>query len=213
MTIYRCTASGVFPSGRVWSTRLHFTSGSTVGQVESDWQTAFQAAWSTIASPLKALYPAGTILTATKTEQLAVVAVSGTPVVNKLRSQAIASDTMSIAGTSANPALPDANCLLVSLRTATPGRGGSGRSRLPAPDQTLVTAGAVSSTTAGHVTTALSGIRSSMAAAGHTEVLVTYTLTKALVAVGSTRVVTSEKTDEVIRSVRVRSKSRTAVYV
>lgn len=213
MTLYRCTASGVLPSGRTWSTRLHFTSGNTVGQVESDWTTAFQAAWSTIGNPLKALYPSGTILTATKTEQLAVIAVSGTPAVNKLRAQAISADTMSIAGTSANPALPDANCVLVSLRTATPGRGGSGRCRLPAPDQTIVTAGALTSTVAGHVTTALTGVRTSMAAAGHTEVLATYTLTKALVAVGSTRPVTSEKTDEVIRSVRVRNKGRVAVYV
>ena len=125
MTLYRCTASGTLPSGRVWSTRLHFNSGAAIAQVESDWKTAFQAAWSTIGNPLKALYPAGTVLTATKTEQLAIIAVSGTPAVNKLRAQAIAADTMSIAGTSANPALPDGNCILVSLRTATPGRGGS----------------------------------------------------------------------------------------
>src|SRR5690348_2787442 len=171
MTTYRCTASGTLPSGRVWSTRLHFVSGLTLSQVESDWKTAFQAAWSTIGNPLKALYPAGTVLTATKTESLQVFATSGTPVVDKLRSTAVAADTMSIAGTSANPALPDANCILVSLRTATPGRGGSGRCRLPAPDQTIVTTGTITSTVAGHVTTALSGVRTSMAAAGHTEVL------------------------------------------
>src|SRR5690348_9820506 len=100
MTLYRCTASGTLPSGRAWSTRLHFNSGAALAQVESDWKTAFEAAWSTIANPLKALYPAGTVLTATKTEQLAIIPVSGTPVVNKLRAQAIAADAMSIAGTS-----------------------------------------------------------------------------------------------------------------
>lgn len=213
MTLYRCTASGTLPSGASWSLRLHFTSGNTLSAVESDWKTQFQAAWSTIGSPLKALYPSGTVLTQTKTESLSVFATSSTPVVNKLRSTAVAADALSIAGTSANPALPDQNALLVSLRTATPGREGSGRVHLPAPDQTLVTAGAVSATTAGHVTTAFTGIRTGMNAAGHAEVVVTYKLSKTLTAVGATRAVTSEKTDEVIRSVRARSKGRKAVYV
>lgn len=213
MTLYRCTAHWTTPSGRTASIRMHFSSGATLTQVESDWKTQFSAAWSTIANPLKALYPTAMVLVQTKTESLQVFATSGTPVVNKLRSTGVASDTLSIAGTSANPGLPDQNAIVVSLRSALPGREGRGRVRLPAPDQTIVTNGAITSTVAGHITTAFTGVRTGMSAAGHAEVIPTYSLSKTLTAVGSTRAVTSEETDEVIRTVRGRMKSRRAVFV
>lgn len=213
MTLYRCTASGVTGSGRAWSIRLHFVSGSTLSTVQSDWDTQFSAAWSTITNPIKAIMHTTTVLTLVKTESLAVVTYPGTPGVQKLRATAIAQNTLSIAGTSANPALPDQNAVLVSLRSAVPGREGRGRIHLPAPDQTLVTDGAISSTVAGHMTTALGGVRTGMASAGHAEAIATYVLTKAGTAVGSTRAVTTEETDEVIRTQRVRNKRRKAVYV
>lgn len=213
MTTYRCSAHGVLPSGAAWSVRIHFLSGSSVSAVETDWKTSFSAAWSTITNPLKALYPAGTILQETKTEALSVVSFVGPPAVSKLVSTAISLDNLSIAGTSSNPALPDQNCILVSLLSALPGKVNRGRIRLPAPDETLVTTGALSSTTAGHVSTAINGVLTSMVASGHTPAVVTYKQTKAGRVVGTTSTLNVAETDEVIRTVRQRAKRRKAAYV
>jgi hypothetical protein len=192
---------------------MHFTSGASVASVEANWLTAMTAAWSTIANPLKALYPAGTVLEQTKTEALTIVALPGPPARSGLRAAGVSEDNPAIAGTSANPALPDQNAILVSLRGALPGKENRGRIHLPAPDQTLVTAGQLSSTTAGHVTTAIDGVLTSMAAAGNAPVVVTYTASLTGRAVGTTSAITFAETDEVIRTVRARAKRRKAVYV
>lgn len=213
MTTFRCTASGVTPSGRTWSFRMHFLSGASVASVEANWLTAMTAAWSTITHPLKAFYPAGTILEQTKTESLTVVTLVGPPSVNKLRANGVSEDNPAIAGTSANPALPDQNAILVSLRGVLPGRENRGRIHLPAPDQTLVTNGSLDSTHAGYVTTAIDGVLTSMSAAGNSPVVVTYELTKTGRVVGTTSPITFSETDEVIRTQRGRNKRRKAVYV
>jgi hypothetical protein len=192
---------------------MHFTSGSSVATVQSDWNTAVVAAWNTITNPIKVLYPAGTVLETTKTEQLTVVSVGGTPPVNKIRAVAISTSNPAIAGTSANPAMNDQDALLVSLRGTTPGRTGRGRIHLPAPDRTLVTASEVDATTATHVSTAINGVLSAMSASGHTAVVVNYTVTSTGTAVGTTTQVTTAETDRVLRSARIRSKGRKAVYV
>lgn len=213
MALFRCSAHGVFASTAVWSLRIHFTSGSSVTAVETDWKTAMTAAWSTVGNPINAVLPTTTVLNEFKTEALTVVTVSGSPPVNKLRAVAQSIDTVSIAGTSSNPALPDQNAILVTLRGPLPGKENNGRIHLPAPDQTLVTAGAISSTVAGHMSTAINGALSSMASAGHSSCVATYVLSKTLRAVGTTSAVNAALTDEVIRTVRARAKSRKAVYV
>lgn len=213
MTLFRCTASGPLPSGQTWSFRIHFTSGSSVTTVQSDWNTAIVAAWNTITNPIKVLYPAGTVLETSKTEQLTVVSVGGTPPVNKLRAVAIASNNPAIAGTSANPAMNDQDALLVSLRGTVPGRAGRGRIHLPAPDRTLVTTSEVDATTATHVSTAINGVLSAMSSAGHSACVVNYTVTSTGTPVGSTNPINLAETDRVLRSARVRSKGRRAVYL
>lgn len=213
MTIFRCTATGVSPSGRSWSFRMHFTSGASVSAVEADWLTAMTAAWSTIANPLKAIYPAGTILETTKTESLAVVPLATTPPVDKLRATGVSTDNPAIAGTSANPALPDQNAILVSLRGVLPGREHRGRIHLPAPDQTLVTASELGATPAAHVSTAITGVLTSMQAAGCVPVVVNYAESKTGTPVGTTSPITFVEVDRIIRTVRVRNKREKAVYV
>src|SRR5690348_731831 len=124
MTIYRCSMHGVQPSGRPWSLRWGVVSASTVSTVEGAWSTQVSAAWTDATHGLQTLFPAGTTLNLVKTEQLQVVSISS---VDKLRVTAIAQDPLALAGTSANPSLPEQNAILVSLRTATPGREGRGR--------------------------------------------------------------------------------------
>jgi len=212
MALFRTTASGALPSGRSWSFRLHFSSGLSVTQVQTDWNAQMVIAWSTGANPYKIFVPAGTTLAATRTEEIRVFPFSGTPPVNKLRSVAVASSLPAIAGTNANGALPDQNAVLVSLRSGLPGKSNRGRIHLPAPSVNLVSAGMLASSDAAKVSTRINAVLTGMVAAGHNPVLVTYVLTKTGLPVGSTAPITLAETDEVIRTVRVRNKSEKAVY-
>lgn len=212
MATFRCTATGALPSGRSWSFRMHFSSGLSVSQVQTDWNAQMVIAWSTGANPYKIFVPAGTTLAETKTEEIRVFPFAGTPPVNKLRAVATAASLPAIAGTNVNGALPDQNCVLVSLRNGLPGRSNRGRIHLPAPSVNLVTAGMLASTDAAKVSTRINAVLTGMVAAGHNPILVTYTLTKVGIPVGSVTPVTLAETDEVIRTVRLRNKGEKAVY-
>src|SRR5215471_9902180 len=169
MSLFRCQVHGLLPSGRPWSFVQYFTSGATLAAVEASWLSHINGMWTGGASALEAFYPVATTITGVSTAEVTVVLIGTVP---KLREQAVATDALSLPGTSANPALPDNNAIVVSRRTPVPGRGGRGRTRLPAPDKTLVTANELDAVTAGKITTALTGLRTNMAGDGHTAVLV-----------------------------------------
>lgn len=201
---------GVQPSGREWSTRLHYSSTAALATVEADWLAQVTSFWTNGTHGVETLFPTGTTVAEVKTESLAVVTVGA---VDKIRATGLAFDLPALAGTSSNASLPDQNAVLVSLRSATPGREGRGRFHLPAPDETLVTTGELGNVPATRVTTASTALRTGMGAAGHTEIVLTYVKTKIGTPVGAFVVVTKEETDQVIRTVRGRVKTRPASYV
>jgi len=210
MTLFRCTATGVQVAGFEWSLRLHFASSQTVGQVQTDWNTWHSDFWNNASYGVKTLFPVATTVAVTKTEQLQVFTVGA---VDKLRAVAFGQDEPALAGTSANDPLPGQNTLLVSLLTGLPGKENRGRFHLPAPDETLVTNGEFDSASSTRVKTSALALHAGMAAAGHTQVLVTYTKTKIGTPVGANRPVTTCEVDRVIRTLRGRTRSRRAVYV
>lgn len=213
MTTFRCTAHGLQPSGEEWSIRWHFDSGASVATVQADWNSAVNGAWTSGASALEALFPTGTTLTLTKTEQLNLTAITSPRFTgNKMLATVQAFNVTTLAGTGTGDSLPAQNVILASLRTAETGRTNRGRSHLPAPLDSLVTAGAISPVTAGKVSTALNGMRTNMAANSHTLVLLTYKTGHTLLPVGRTIPVTAIETDEVVRTLRHRVKRRLAVY-
>lgn len=215
MTTFRCTAKGVQPSGETWSVRWHFNSAANVATVQADWNSAINGAWTSGASALQALFPTGTTLTLTKTEQLQLTSVvkPPNPPVDKMLATVQAFNTLTLAGTGTGDSLPAQNVLLSRLTTAETGRTNQGRTHLPAPLDSLVTAGAVSSVTAGKVSTALNGVRTNMAGNSHTLVLLTPKLGHTLLPVGRTIPVSAITTDEVVRTLRQRVKRRVGVYV
>jgi hypothetical protein len=212
MTLFRCTASGLLPSGRSWSFRMHFNSGLSTGTVETDWNAQLLIAWSTGANPYKIFVPAATTLAQSKTERLQVVTHAGTPPVDKLIAVEVATALPAIVGTNANGALPDQNTVLVSLRSGLPGRSNRGRIHLPAPSVNLVTAGMLAPTDAAKVSARFNGLLTGMIAAGHNPVVVTYVVSKTGRTVGSIAPIIVAETDEVIRTERIRNKSEKAVY-
>jgi len=210
MTLYRCTVSGNQASGRAWSFRLHYSSASSLATVQADFLAQGNSWWTDSAHGVETIFPVTTTLDLVKTESLAVVTV-GT--VDKIRSTGIAFNTAGLVGTATGASLPDQNAILESLRTPVPGREGRGRFHLPAPDETLVTAGELGSTQATRVTAACTALRTGMAALGHTQVILSYVKSKTGVPVGSFTVVTKEETDRVIRTLRGRVRTRPAVYL
>lgn len=210
MTLFRCTASGVQVGGLPWSMRLHFSSSASVGQVEIDWNAQASSFWNDATHGVQTLFPTGTTMQVFKTEQLQVFTVGA---VQKLRSVAFGQDLPALAGTSANDPLPAQDTVLVSLLTGLPGRENRGRFHLPAPDETLVTLGELDATSATRVKTSSLALHAAMAAAGHTQVIVTYKLTKIGTPVGASRPVTGAEVDRIIRSQRARTKGVRGVYV
>lgn len=210
MTLFRCSAHGVSPSGRAWSFGMHVSSSASVSTVEADWSTQINSAWTDGTHGVETIFPTATVLNLTRTDQLVLVTIAG---VDHLRVAGIAQDVQTLPGTSANASLPDQNVILVSLRTATPGKEGRGRIHLPAPDETLVTTSELGSTPATRVTTAFEFLRAGMAAAGHLPSVVTEVKTKIGTPVGNFRPITLVETDRVIRTLRGRVSSRPAVYV
>lgn len=211
MTLYRLSVHGLQPSGRTWSFRQFYTSGASLATIEADWLSHVNGAWTGGASALQALFPVATTISGTRAASLTVVVFS--PTKTRLVETAVATDNTTLPGTSTNPSLPDQNAILVSLRTAVPGRLGRGRTRLAAPDQTFVTAGVLNATQAGHVSTAMDGLRTNMAGSGHTQVLAVERENKHLVPVGTITNVNKVECDRVIRTVRQRMKRERAIYV
>jgi len=186
------------------------SSSASVSGVEADWATQVTSFWTNGTHGVETIFPTATTLTQTRTDQLHIVTIGG---VDKLRVNGIAEDTVTLAGTSAQPSLPEQNAILVSLRSATPGREGRGRIHLPAPDETLVTAGELGTTPTTRVSTAVEALRAGMAAAGHLPVILTYVKPLTGTAVGSTRPIVLVETDRIIRTLRARNKSRVAIYI
>lgn len=209
MTLFRCSASGTAPSGRAWSFSIGVSSSASLSTVEADWATNMGDAWTDGTHGLQTLFPTDTVLTLFRTYQLAVFTISG---VDHLRVVAVAQDPTTKAGTSTNASLPDQNAVLVSLRSTTPGREGRGRLHLPAPDETLVTAGELSSVAATRVSTAIEAMRAAMVASGPIPVVITENKTLIGTPVGTTHPIVLVETDRVVRTQRVRVKGRRAVY-
>ena len=209
MTLYRCEAHGVFASGRSWSWRQDFTSSAVIATVETDWKNATASLWTDVTHGLETLYPTTTVFNMTRTYQLAVIA--GTP--GKVIAQDVADDDFTHAGTSANDGLPDQNAVLVSLRAAGAGPNKRGRTYLPAIDETIVVGDVINNTPATRVTTAMTALRTAMAAAGHIQVIFNAHSTIRDPAIGTTKPIVLCKTDRVMRTQRRRVRKELALYV
>lgn len=214
MALYRCVAYGVFASGQRWSFRQNFSSAAALATVQNDWLTATTDLWTNGTYGIETVYPTTTVYDRARTYQLAVVTVA-TPTgpVDKVIATSAAEDAFTLPGTSANDGLPDQDALLVSLRTAGIGPNHRGRTNLPAPDETIVVGDVMNNTPATRVSTAMTALRASMAASGHTQVLMNDEVTARDPVVATIKPVTLCETDRVIRTQRRRVRKKAAQYV
>lgn len=209
MSTYRCVAYGRYASGRTWTFRQYFTSSALLATVQTDWNAQLSDAWTNATHGLETLYPTTTVLDLSRTYQIALTL--GPPV--KLVSSYSDQNTLSLPGTSANDGLPDQDSVVVSLRTAGVGVNNRGRTFLPALDETIVTGDLIGSVQATRVTTAMTALRTGMAAAGHVHVILNDKATVHDPVVATTKPVTLCETDRVMRTQRRRARKNAAVYV
>lgn len=209
MALYRCVASGIYLSGRPWSFRQNFSSSATLATVQSDWAAQAAAAWTDGTHGLQTLYPTTTVFNLARTYSLFLTL--GPPI--KVKASASAENAFSHAGTSANDGMPDQDSIVVSLRTAGVGVNNRGRTFLPAMDETIVVGDILGNTPATRVTTALTALRTGMAAAGHVHVIFNDQPTVLDPVTATTKPVTSCKTDRVVRTQRRRIRKEVAQYV
>lgn len=209
MALYRCVAYGVYSSGRTWSFRQHFSSSAALATVQSDWNAQVTALYTNGTYGIETLYPATTVCNLTRTYQLFLTL--GPPI--KVKAAAAAQNTAALAGTSANDGLPDQDAVVVSLRTAGVGVNNRGRTFLPAVDETIVVGDILGSTPATRVTTAMTALRTGMAAASHVQVVFNDRPTVHDPVTATTKPVTLCETDRVIRTQRRRIRKEAAQYV
>lgn len=204
MTQYRLTVHGVFPSGRAWSFRQHYSSAASIATILSDWTTAWETAWTTATTGLATLYPTGTVFTGTTAATLV-----GTPYRETTKSVS----AVSHAGTASGDSLPETSAILVSRRTAMVGARNRGRTYLPAPSEVVQADSVMDATSTGHVSTSIDGVRTAMVGAGHTPVIYNTVESTADPVVQTNKTITAEETDRVLRTQRRRVRKAAAIYV
>jgi len=209
MAIFRCVAKGVFASGRTWSFRQYFTSASVLATVQADWVAQTASLWTDGTHGLQTLYPTTTVFNQAVT--YAMITLVGPP--EKFIASQLATNSFTHAGTSANDGLPDQDAVCVSLRTAGVGPNNRGRNKLPAIDETIVTGDIIGNTEATRVTTAMTALRTGMAAAGHIQVILNDKVTPHDPVIATTKPVTLCETDRVVRTQRPRVRKELAQYV
>jgi hypothetical protein len=204
MTQYRLTVAGVYANGRTWSFRQHYSSAASLATILADWSGAWTTAWTTATTGLATVYATGTVLTS-----YSAAVLTGIPYREGLKTVS----AVSHAGTASGDNLPPANAILVSRRSAQVGARNRGRTYLPAPAEAVQADGTMDVTNAGHVSTTIGVVRTTMTGAGHTPVIYNVKVSAADPVVQTNKTITIEEVDRVLRTQRRREEKLRAVYI
>lgn len=203
MTDYKLEFSGVFGTGRVWSTGAKASSTNDLATTLIDWAIQVNSFWTNGSHGVETLYATSTVLTEIKAIQLDatghVVQETVSPV--------------TLAGTDTSQEGANQLAILVSLRNNFAGERNRGRMYLPAPAEDTVDEGVLGSTEGTRVSTAIDALFSGMRTAGYTFfVWNTGTSPRDPVAFTKKTIIT-EKVDRVLRTQRRRISKENAIYV
>jgi len=206
MTVFRCTASGVFPSGLPWSFRQHFDSTATTAAVSASWSAALTGWWTDGTDGMALVYPTGTTL-----DLSTVAMLVGVP----FRETEKLEVPHTFAGTLTTDSLPEQDCVLVSLRGSEVGARNRGRIHLPAVAEDQATAGLLTAGAVGHIRITTNNLYASMRGAGHIPVVYNAKVSKVPTVdpvVQTLKTVASELVDQRLRTQRRRVRKAKAVY-
>lgn len=137
MADYYARIKGHMPSGRGWGTGLHITSTDTASDLLTIWAAQVTSWWTDGTHGLNTLYATGTVI-----DTVDVATFNG---VGQVIART-APTTLTLAGTSADTALPDRDSAVVTLRGTGIGPGTIGHMKLPPPVEGVVVNGEFTST-------------------------------------------------------------------
>jgi hypothetical protein len=207
MATFRCTVSGIFPSGLSWSFRQHFESSATTSQISTDWSAAVTGWWSDATNGMALSYPTGTELGLTT-----VAMLNGVP----YRETEKLEVTHTLAGTLTADSLPENVCVVASLRAAQVGARNRGRLHFPAPAEDQAVGGSLVGATAIRMNNATDNLFASMRSAGHTPIVYNAKVSKVPTVdpvIQTGKVIVTQQIDKNLRTQRRRTKKRRADYV
>lgn len=203
MTDYKLEISGVYGTGRPWSTGVHASSTNDLATTQIDWAAQVNSFWTNGSHGLETLYATTTVLTAIKSIQLDATMHAVQELVSPV----------TLAGTDATQEGPNQDAILVSLRNLAAGERNRGRMYLPCPAEDTFNEGVLGATEATRVSTAIDALFSGMRTAGYTFFVFNRKTSPRDPVIFTKKTLTNEKTDRVLRTQRRRIRKELAIYV
>lgn len=203
MTDYKLGISGVYGTGRKWSTGIHVSSTGDIAAAVVEWGLKVADLWTNGTWGIETLYATTTVVTELSVAQLG-------PTMNTV--QEIVSP-VTLAGTAAGQENANQLAILVSLRNAFAGERNRGRMYLPAPAEDASDEGVLDATKATRVATAIETVFTAMRGDGYTFFVFNRVASVRDPIPYTKKALTNEKVDRVLRTQRRRVRKELAIYV
>lgn len=203
MTDYKLEISGLFGTGRDWSTGVKASSTNDLATTLIDWALQVNSFWTNGSHGVQTLYATTTVLT-----EIRAIQLDGTG----HAVQEVASP-VALAGTASGQEGANQLAILVSLRNLFAGERNRGRMYLPSPAEDAVDEGVLGSTEGTRVSTAIDALFSGMRTAGYTFFVWNTGVSPRDPVLFTKKTLTIEKVDRVLRTQRRRVRKELAIYV
>ena len=203
MVDYKVEISGVYGTGRRWSTGAHLSGGSDLLTTLTDWSAQVVSWWTNGTHGMEALYATTTVLDTISATQLG-------PTMNEI--QRLDGPT-TLPGTAAGEEGAGQLAILISLRNAFSGPRNRGRMYLPSPAEDAVDEGILGGSQATRVSTAIIALFTGMRTAGYTWFVFNDASHPHDPIPFTKKTITSEKADKVLRTQRRRIRKELPQYV
>lgn len=203
MTDYKLEISGLFGTGRDWSTGVKASSTNDLATTLIDWALQVNSFWTNGSHGVQTLYATTTVLTEIKAIQLDATG----HVVQEVASP------VTLAGTASGQEGANQLAILVSLRNLFAGERNRGRMYLPSPAEDTVDEGVLGNTEGTRVSTAIDALFSGMRTAGYTFFVWNTETSPRDPVLFTKKTLTIEKVDRVLRTQRRRIRKELAIYV
>lgn len=203
MTDFKFEMSGIYGTGRVWSTGVKASAAGDLATALIDWGTQVASFWTNGSHGVETLYAPSTELTAVTVTQLDAT--------GHVVQEVSAPETL--VGTAATQEGANQLAVLVSLRNAFAGERNRGRMYLPSPAEGAVDEGVLGSTEGTRVSTAISALFGGMRTAGYTFFVWNEDTSPRDPVAFTKKTLTQEKVDRVLRTQRRRISKELAIYV
>jgi hypothetical protein len=203
VTDYKFEMSGVYGTGRKWSTGVHASSAGDIAAAVIEWGLKVTDFWTNATYGAETLYA-----TTTEITQLSVIQLGATfHEIQRIDSP------VTLAGTAAGQENANQLSILCSLRNGFSGARNRGRMYLPAPAEDASDEGVLDATKATRVATALEALFTAMRGDGYSFFVFNRNASAVDPIPFTKKTITNEKVDRVLRTQRRRVRKELAIYV